>query len=175
MYEEELVRRCSLGPKNPQAREFAGEGLRPEEEDKDGRKGRERMVDWKGFRTYLWEREAGSLFIPIFFFQFLLALWCSYLHWRIELWNAFHDLDRNHDGLLDVQEIQAASARAGSSPPPFHPASLIIVLTWKHVLCSRYIPHTSHYPRLCLFPVTWRTFEAGERGENARRDPMDRV
>ncbi|CED82382.1 Predicted mitochondrial carrier protein [Phaffia rhodozyma] len=98
MYQEELVRRCSLGPTNPQAREFAGEGLKPEDDEpsetptSEGKQ-RERMLDWKEFRTYLWEREA-------------------------ELWHAFQDLDRNQDGVLDVQEIQAASARADISLTP---------------------------------------------------------
>ena len=56
MYQEELVRRCA-NPHAPDARQFAGEVRSPE--DAVG-KGKEKVVDWKGFRTYLWEREAGA-------------------------------------------------------------------------------------------------------------------
>lgn len=56
MYQEELVRRCA-NPHAPDARQFAGEVRSPD--DAVG-KGKEKVVDWKGFRTYLWEREAGA-------------------------------------------------------------------------------------------------------------------
>ena len=32
-----------------------------------------------------------------------------------ELWNAFHELDRNHDGRLDIGDMQAALGKAGTS------------------------------------------------------------
>lgn len=30
-----------------------------------------------------------------------------------ELWNAFHEMDRNHDGRLDVGDMSAALGKAG--------------------------------------------------------------
>ena len=32
----------------------------------------------------------------------------------VELWNAFHELDRNHDGRLDIGDMQAALGKAGT-------------------------------------------------------------
>lgn len=66
MYQEELVRRCS-DPHAPDARQFAGEVRSPE--DSVG-KGKEKVVDWKGFRTYLWERESGQ-------FSSFILLWAG--------------------------------------------------------------------------------------------------
>ena len=35
-----------------------------------------------------------------------------------ELWNAFHEIDRNHDGRLDVGDMSAALSKAGQSSSP---------------------------------------------------------
>lgn len=58
-------------PLHPDSREFAGEGLQPDDK-RDGAGGAagsstrgEKVVDWKGFRTYLWEKEAGSWDPPL--------------------------------------------------------------------------------------------------------------
>ncbi|KAL7414439.1 mitochondrial carrier domain-containing protein [Mrakia frigida] len=86
LYQQELVRRCTSEPSNPHAREFAGEGLGPWDREQ-GEPKKEKVVDWKQFRTYLWEKEA-------------------------ELWNAFHAMDQNHDGRLDVGDMSAALSKA---------------------------------------------------------------
>lgn len=52
------MRRCQTEPMNPNAREFAGEGLGPWDREQ-GEAKKEKVVDWKQFRTYLWEKEAG--------------------------------------------------------------------------------------------------------------------
>jgi len=59
LYQQELVRRCTSTPSNPHAREFAGEGLGPWDREQ-GEPKKEKVVDWKQFRTYLWEKEAGE-------------------------------------------------------------------------------------------------------------------
>lgn len=54
---------------------------------------REKGVSWKAFRRYLWDQER-------------------------QLWDMFQELDRNGDGVLDVDEIGIALNRAGADLSP---------------------------------------------------------
>lgn len=60
LYQQELVRRVTTPATNPHAREFAGEGLAPWVDGAAGAERREKVVDWKEFRTYLWTKEQGE-------------------------------------------------------------------------------------------------------------------
>lgn len=88
LYQEELVKRC--GENRPDALLWGGaDDLLPGE----GEEVREKGVSWKSFRKYLWDQER-------------------------QLWDMFQELDRNGDGVLDVDEIGMALNRAGADLSP---------------------------------------------------------
>lgn len=93
LYEEELVRRVTLEGR-PEARLWGGEddlsepASAPSTSAAGALNGGGKGIAWKDFRRFLWDQER-------------------------ELWNIFHELDRDGDGRLNEADMKSALSRNG--------------------------------------------------------------
>lgn len=93
LYEEELVRRVTLEGR-PEARLWGGEDdlseptSAPSTSAAGALNGGGKGIAWKDFRRFLWDQER-------------------------ELWNIFHELDRDGDGRLNEADMKSALSRNG--------------------------------------------------------------
>lgn len=95
LYLEELSRRVNM-QERPEARLWGGADdlTEPEQQQVQQQQQQQKKsgkgIAWKDFRKFLWDQEK-------------------------ELWDIFHDLDRDGDGKLDVAEMRNALQRSGES------------------------------------------------------------
>jgi solute carrier family 25 phosphate transporter 23/24/25/41 len=155
LYLEELSRRVSL-QERPEARLWGGADDLTEPElqqqhqqqqqqqqqhhhQKKGGKG----IAWKDFRKFLWDQEK-------------------------ELWDIFHDLDRDGDGKLDVAEMRNALQRSGKSSldhgQGHHGHTILILATHRHRNDG------FRFTGFRLFPGVGVICQSGDTAATKRRD-----